>query len=187
VYVAVGRNHELSTASVTPQPLCTCTCRLCGPTISTVGSTLQIDRLGNVKGQSVLCFKGPLTIENVSLFQSAIRREESFSTVILDLSDVPYIDSTALGALVSAYVSRQKLGRRVVLSGASDRVSKMLKIQRRIAFPYVPDARRCNRRSHAGWYSLVKKRRCCAPATEPFSAAISESRINVPSDGCSSA
>jgi len=35
------------------------------------------------------------------------------------LSDVPYIDSTALVALVSAYVSRQKLGRRVVLSGAS--------------------------------------------------------------------
>src|SRR5882724_10425138 len=84
----------------------TCTCRLPGPTISTVGNTLQIERLGNVKGQSVLCLKGPLTIENVSLFQGAIRREESFSTVILDLSDVPYIDSTALGALVSAYVSR---------------------------------------------------------------------------------
>src|SRR5689334_21476022 len=103
-------------------------CRLTGPTIPTVGNTLQIERLGNVKGQSVLCFRGPLTIENVSLFQGAIRREESFSTVILDLSDVRYIDSTALGALVSAYVSRQKLGRRVVLSGASERVSKMPKI-----------------------------------------------------------
>ena len=67
-------------------------------------------------------------MENVSAFQSAIRREESFSTVILDLSDVPYIDSTALGALVSAYVSRQKAGRRVVLSGISERVANMLKI-----------------------------------------------------------
>ena len=67
-----------------------------------MGNTLQIERLGKVKGQSVLCLKGPLTMENVSLFQGAIRREESFSTVILDLSDVPYIDSTALGALVSA-------------------------------------------------------------------------------------
>ncbi len=127
-----------------PQPLCTCTCRLPGPTISTVGNTLQIERLGNVKGQSVLCLKGPLTIENVSLFQGAIRREESFSTVILDLSDVPYIDSTALGALVSAYVSRQKLGRRVVLSGASERVSKMLKITSVeslfLTFPTLEDA-----------------------------------------------
>src|SRR5690242_64814 len=89
----------------------TCTCRLTRPTISSVGNTLQIERLGNVKGQSVLCLKGPLTVENVSLFQSAIRREETFSTVILDLSDVPYIDSTALGALVSAYVSRLKEGK----------------------------------------------------------------------------
>jgi len=113
-----------------PQPLCTCTCRLPGPTISTVGNTLQIERLGNVKGQSVLCLKGPLTMENLFLFQNAIRREEGFSTVILDLSDVPYIDSTALGALVAAYVSRQKAGRRVVLSGVSERVLRMLKITR---------------------------------------------------------
>src|SRR5207244_12002443 len=93
-----------------------------------VGNMLQIERMGKFDGRSVLCCKGPLTIENVSLFQSAIRREETFSTVILDLSDVPYIDSTALGALVCAYVSRQKVGRRVVLSGASERVSKMLQI-----------------------------------------------------------
>ena len=68
-----------------------------------MGSMLQVERLGNVKGQSVLCLKGPLTVESISLFQNAIRREESFSTVILDLSDVPYIDSTALGALVAAH------------------------------------------------------------------------------------
>jgi len=109
-----------------------------------VRNSLQIERLGNVNGQSVLCLKGPLTIENVSLFQSAIRREESFSTVILDLSDVPYIDSTALGALVSAYVSRQKMGRRVVLSGANKRVSKMLKITSVeslfLTFPTLEDA-----------------------------------------------
>ena len=118
--------------------------RLAGRTIPTVENTLHVERLGNLKGQSVLCFKGPLTVENVSLFQSAIRREESFSTVILDLSDVPYIDSTALGALVSAYVSRQKVGRRVVLSGASERVSRMLKITSVeslfLTFPTLEDA-----------------------------------------------
>jgi anti-anti-sigma factor len=76
------------------------------------------------------CFKGPLTMENVSVFLSAIKREENLPTVILDFSDVPYMDSTALGALVSAYVSRQKVGRRVVLSGIGNRVSKMLKITR---------------------------------------------------------
>ena len=55
-----------------------------------MGNTLQVERLGNVKGRSVLCFRGPLTVESVSLFQNAIRREEGFPTVILDLSDVPY-------------------------------------------------------------------------------------------------
>ena len=118
--------------------------RLTGPTIPTVANTLQVERLGNVKDHSVLCLKGPLTVENVSLFQSAIRREESSSPVILDLSDVPYIDSTALGALVSAYVSRQKVGRRVALSGVSERVSKMLKITSVeslfLTFPTLEDA-----------------------------------------------
>jgi anti-sigma B factor antagonist len=66
-------------------------------------------------------------VESVSLFQNAIRREEGFSTVILDLSGVPHIDS-ALGALVAANVSCQKVGRRVVLSGVSERVSRMFKI-----------------------------------------------------------
>jgi len=139
-----GRNHTF------PQPLCSTASvqhlhrGLPGPTISTVGNTLQIERLGNVKGQSVLCFKGPLTMENVSLFQSAIRSEESFSTVILDLSDVPYIDSTALGALVAANVSCHKAGRRVVLSGTSERVSKMLKLTSVeslfLTFPTLEDA-----------------------------------------------
>jgi len=96
--------------------------------LGAMGDSLKVERLGNIKNQTVLCFKGPLTIENVSLFQTAMRREESFSTVILDFSDVPYIDSTALGALVSAYVSRQKLGRRIVLSGITERVANMLKI-----------------------------------------------------------
>ena len=109
-----------------------------------MGNRLHVERLGNVKGQSVLCLKGPLTRENLCLFQNAIRREESFSTVILDLSDVPYIDSTALGALVAAYVSRQKAGRRVVLSGVSERVLRMLKITRVeslfLTFPTLEEA-----------------------------------------------
>src|SRR5437773_10505834 len=104
-----------------------------------MGNRLQVERLGNVKGQSVLCFRGPLTMENLFLFQNAIRREEGFSTVILDLSDVPYIGSTALGALVAAYVSRQQAGRRVVLPGVSERVLRMLKMtsveSRFVTFP----------------------------------------------------
>jgi anti-sigma B factor antagonist len=109
-----------------------------------MGTTLQVERLGNVKGQSVLCFKGPLTMENLFLFQNVIGREEDFSTVILDFSDVPYIDSTALGALVAANISCLKAGRRVVLSGVSERVSRMFKITNVeslfLTFPTLEDA-----------------------------------------------
>jgi anti-sigma B factor antagonist len=91
---------------------------------------LTVDRLGNGEGQGVLCLRGPLTIENVLLFQSAIRREQNSDTVILDLSEVPYIDSSGLGSLVSAYVSRQKAGRRVALSGVNDRVLHLFEVTR---------------------------------------------------------
>lgn len=100
---------------------------------------LEVARLGNVKGQTVLWFKGALTRDNDSLFLSAVRREDSFPTLILDLTGVPYIDSTALGTLVSAYVSRNRMGKQVALSGVSDHVSNTLKITRvESLFPIFP-------------------------------------------------
>lgn len=105
---------------------------------------LEVARLGTVKGQTVLWFKGALTRDNNFVFLSAVRREDNFPTLILDLSDVPYIDSSALGTLVSAYVSRQRMGRQVVLSGVSHNVSKTLKITRVetlfLQFPTLEDA-----------------------------------------------
>ncbi len=88
---------------------------------------LVVERLTDI-GRGVLWLKGPLTTENLQPFQNAIRREDDVLTVILDLTDVPYIDSSGLGSLVSAQVSRQKAGRRVVLSGVNDRVMKLLEI-----------------------------------------------------------
>jgi anti-sigma B factor antagonist len=93
-----------------------------------MANKLEVARLGTVKGQAVLWFKGALTRDNDSLFLSAVRREDNFPTLVLDLTDVPYIDSTALGTLVSAYISRHRMGRQVALSGVSDQVSKTLRI-----------------------------------------------------------
>jgi anti-sigma B factor antagonist len=93
-----------------------------------MANKLEVARLGTVKRQAVLWFKGALTRDNDSLFLSAVRREDNFPTLVLDLTDVPYIDSTALGTLVSAYISRHRMGRQVALSGVSDQVSKTLRI-----------------------------------------------------------
>ena len=81
------------------------------------------------EAQGVLALKGPLTSENLASFQNALRRENT-PTLILDLSQVPYIDSSGLGSLVGAYVSCHKAGQQVVLTGLNERVSKLFEITR---------------------------------------------------------
>lgn len=105
---------------------------------------LVIERMeGVVEGQGVIRLKGPLTTENLSSFQNAVRSEPAL-TVFLDLTDVPYIDSSGLGCIVSALVSSHKAGRRVVLSGVNPRVLKLFEITRVeqlfLIFPTLWDA-----------------------------------------------
>jgi anti-sigma B factor antagonist len=90
---------------------------------------LEIDRRDTFPSE-VLSLRGPLTAGNAPVFQNAMRREEPADTVILDLSQVPYVDSAGIGLLVSAYISRQKAGRRIILSGINARVRKVFEITR---------------------------------------------------------
>ncbi len=89
---------------------------------------LTVERYAGVADQQrILLLRGPLTIETSSQFERAVR-SESAETTILDLTDVPYIDSVGLGALVTTYVSHQKAGRHLVLTGVKPRVRKILEI-----------------------------------------------------------
>jgi anti-sigma B factor antagonist len=89
---------------------------------------LVIDRSSSYPSQEVLVLSGPLTASNTAIFQNAMRREDPAETIILDLSDVPYVDSAGLGLLVTAYVTRQKSGRKMVLSGINPRVQRLFEI-----------------------------------------------------------
>jgi anti-sigma B factor antagonist len=104
-----------------------------------VAESLQVERLDN----GVLSFRGPLTMENVPPFLNAVRREGA-PTMILDFSGVPYLDSSGLGCLVSAYTSCSKAGRRVALTGVNQRVRKVFEItkveQIFLMFPTLADA-----------------------------------------------
>jgi anti-sigma B factor antagonist len=95
-----------------------------------VSDALVIDRSESFPAQEVLILSGPLTAPNGPVFLNAMRREEPTETLILDLRDVPYVDSAGLGLLVTAYVSRQKTGRKMVLTGLNPRVQKLLEITR---------------------------------------------------------
>jgi anti-sigma B factor antagonist len=105
---------------------------------------LEIERVfGAVGGQGVLRLRGPLTAENLADFQNAVRRENA-PTMILDLAEVPYIDSAGLGSLVGAYISGQKSGRRMALTGVNERVLHLFEITRVeqlfLIFPSLWDA-----------------------------------------------
>jgi anti-sigma B factor antagonist len=89
---------------------------------------LIIERMwGANQEQGILRLRGPLTTENLPQFQSAIRREQ-VGTMILDLSEVPYVDSAGLGSLVSTYITMHKSGRRMALSGVNERVLHLFQI-----------------------------------------------------------
>jgi anti-sigma B factor antagonist len=87
------------------------------------------DLSGTPPGQRVLRLHGPITLTNFFPFQAIVRADTS-RTLILDLGEVPYIDSAGIGALVGAYVNRQKDGRSLALAGVTDRVRDAMQVTR---------------------------------------------------------
>src|ERR1700686_167667 len=85
------------------------------------------DLLAKDNGPRFLRLTGPLVITSFFEFQSLVREDKS-PTLVLDFSGVPYIDSAGIGALVGAYVSRQKDGRGLMLVGVTPRVRTALKV-----------------------------------------------------------
>jgi|SRR5215468_10052764 len=105
---------------------------------------LSIEDLdGSKPGQRILRLQGPIVLQTLFQFQAAIRAKDA-TILIMDFTRVPYIDSAGIGALVGAYVSQNKEGRRLALVGVSDRVVTALKVTRVEQFfrfyNSVPDA-----------------------------------------------
>ena len=79
------------------------------------------------KGIRTLRLKGPIVISNLFDFQNRLRSSTA-RALILDMTDVPYVDSAGVGVLVGAYVTHQKDGRSLSLVGVSDRVRGTLSV-----------------------------------------------------------
>ena len=91
---------------------------------------LQIaDRSGAADGNRIFQLSGPLVLTNLFGFQAKVR-EDSSRALILDFTAVPLIDSAGIGALVGAYVTRQKDGRRLALVGVNQRIHNALEVTR---------------------------------------------------------
>jgi len=87
------------------------------------------DLPGPKDGQRIFRLGGPLVISTLFDFQAKVRANNS-STLIIDFTNVPYVDSAGIGALVGAYVTHQKDGRGLYLVGVSDRIHNALQVTR---------------------------------------------------------
>lgn len=91
---------------------------------------LQISVLpGQRVAEVVLRLSGPLVLDNLFDFQKTWR-EQTAPNIVVDLTNVPYVDSSGIGSLVNMHVSREKIGGSVQLVGVSERVKTVLMVTR---------------------------------------------------------
>jgi anti-anti-sigma factor len=84
-------------------------------------------RAGSRKGLHILALQGSLTAGSVQSLHEAVAKAECRGLVI-DMTGVTHVDSTAIGGLVRTYVSCQKNGRKLALAGTNRRVLNVLAI-----------------------------------------------------------
>lgn len=100
---------------------------------------LEIERLDGPTGTSILRLHGPLLLGNFFAFQSMVRADDA-NLLIIDMSDVPYIDSAGIGCLVGAHISRENAGHKLIVAGAGERLVNALKVTRvDQLFQFAPD------------------------------------------------
>jgi anti-sigma B factor antagonist len=88
---------------------------------------LEIEKVEDFPGTTVLRIHGPLLLGNFFPLQTMVRSDDA-ALLVLDVSDMPYIDSAGIGCLVGAHVSRENAGRKLILVGANDRLQTSLKV-----------------------------------------------------------
>lgn len=79
---------------------------------------------GKAPGTRIVRLSGPLVLNNLFSFQDALRADPP-PCLILDLSGVPYMDSSAMGAIINYYVSSQRDGRKFILVGVNSRIMEL--------------------------------------------------------------
>ena len=105
---------------------------------------LKIESLpGAHKGVRLLRLTGPFTLPGIFEFQSIVR-SLSDPVTIVDLTDVPFMDSAALGAVMFLHASSQRRKHRYALVGASERLHTLFKVggvdEILVTYPTVAEA-----------------------------------------------
>jgi anti-anti-sigma factor len=83
--------------------------------------------MGIRDGIRILRLSGPFTLQGVFDFQSIVRGLND-PVLIIDLTEVPYMDSASLGALMTVHTTSQTHQRHYALVGASERLRNLFKV-----------------------------------------------------------
>ena len=88
--------------------------------------TLQVEsRPGAAPNTRVMKLMGSLTLSCCYEFQDRLRADTS-NCLILDLTEVRFVDSSGIGCLVNGYISHHMAGGRLVLAGANKHIRETL-------------------------------------------------------------
>jgi anti-anti-sigma factor len=89
--------------------------------------SFTIESIDSASGARILKLSGPLTIQTLFDFQQIVR-EETTKPIIVDISQVAYMDSAGLGCVVSAYTSCQRNQRSFGITGIADRIKTLFAV-----------------------------------------------------------
>jgi anti-sigma B factor antagonist len=87
----------------------------------------HIEAADSASGAKIFKLFGPLTIQTLFDFQQMVR-EETSKPIIIDLSQVAYMDSAGLGCVVSAYTSCQRNERSFGITGLTERIKTLFAV-----------------------------------------------------------
>jgi anti-sigma B factor antagonist len=89
--------------------------------------SFHIEAIDSATGAKILKLSGALTIQTLFDFQQMVR-EETAKPIIVDISQVPYMDSAGLGCVVSAYTSCQRTHRAFGITGLTERIKTLFAV-----------------------------------------------------------
>ena len=107
-------------------------------------SEFKIEPIVQPDGTRILRLSGPFTLQQVFDFQ-AVMRTGTDPVTIIDLTEVPYMDSASLGAIMGAHVACHKNQRQYALVGVSERLQMLFEVggvdKLLIVYPTVEEAK----------------------------------------------
>ena len=82
---------------------------------------------GAKDGVAILTLDGPFILSNMFKLQGEMRAIKA-PCLIMDMTQVPYMDSAGLGVIMNYFVSAQGGGRKFFLVGVSERLRSLLEM-----------------------------------------------------------